>query len=125
MYCIRANKWCSPSRECLYSSNHSSNILDDSNLTLVLVFSFFFSCFFFFLFHPSLCCFFFPLSFFNCIYVPHHNYKITRQANANGMFTHEINSKSVWENECHEEENKNEQLKLVLCCRNNSPKDAP
>lgn len=46
-------------------------------------------------------------------------------ANANGMFTHEINSKSVWENECHEEENKNEQLKLVLCCRNNSPKDAP
>ena len=68
--------------------------------------------------------FFFSLFFFFLLLIFFSFLQHTK-ANANGMFTHEINSNSVWENECHEEENKNEQLKLVLCCRNNSPKDAP
>jgi len=43
-------------------------------------------------------------------------------ARANGMFSGELGTKTVWDDTCDPND---EQLGLVLCCRNNMEKDAP
>ena len=46
-------------------------------------------------------------------------------ARANGMFSGELGTKTVWDEKCNDDNSEPNKLGLVLCCRNNMEKDAP